>query len=70
MSNFFIKNLLKAGSAKLSEFPSMCTIFLRRGKFNVFAGAASLISSNQLLTLASGREMSVGSVFEDFALSG
>jgi len=45
---------LEAGSAKISEFPSMCTIFLRRGKFNVFAGAASLISSNQLLTLASG----------------
>ena len=36
------------------EHPHMCTLSLAHGDFNVFAGAGSLISSNMVLSLASG----------------
>ena len=41
-------------SAVPGEFPNMCTIYLRYEGFNLFTGGASLISPNQVLTLASG----------------
>eukprot|EP00091_Calanus_sinicus_P008939 TRINITY_DN2123_c0_g1_i6.p1 TRINITY_DN2123_c0_g1~~TRINITY_DN2123_c0_g1_i6.p1 ORF type:complete len:421 (-),score=94.20 TRINITY_DN2123_c0_g1_i6:155-1417(-) len=39
-------------AAKVGEFPHMCTLFTKVGGFNVFIGGASLVATNQLLTLA------------------
>jgi len=39
-------------AAQLGEFPHMCTLFTKVNGFNVFIGGASLIATNQLLTLA------------------
>lgn len=45
---------MPGGLAVAGEFPNMCTLYLLYEGFNVFTGGASLISSNQVLTLASG----------------
>ena len=54
----------------MTEFPHMCTMFIEYRGDNVFAGGASLISDNKLLTLASGvvrfqERSSVGGCNED-----
>ena len=48
----------------MREFPHMCTMFIEYRGDNVFAGGASLISDNNVLTLASGvvRFLEKGSV--------
>ena len=38
----------------------MCTLYLRYEGFNIFTGGASLISPNQVLTLASGVSKYIG----------
>ena len=42
----------KLHAAKHGEFPYMCSLFTKNGGFNTFIGGASLIATNQLLTLA------------------
>eukprot|EP00090_Calanus_glacialis_P003908 TRINITY_DN12934_c0_g1_i1.p1 TRINITY_DN12934_c0_g1~~TRINITY_DN12934_c0_g1_i1.p1 ORF type:complete len:422 (-),score=91.63 TRINITY_DN12934_c0_g1_i1:78-1343(-) len=39
-------------AAEVGEFPHMCTLFSKVNGFNVFIGGASLVATNQLLTLA------------------
>ena len=56
MPNFEILqgNPMPGNNAVNGEFPNMCTLYLRYEGFNIFTGGASLISPNQVLTLASG----------------
>jgi len=42
----------KLNAAKDGEFPYMCSLFTKVEGFNTFIGGASLIATNQLLTLA------------------
>merc|ERR1711970_11053 len=42
----------KLNAAKDGEFPYMCSLFTKVEGFNTFLGGASLIATNQLLTLA------------------
>jgi len=52
LENHDIKSESNLNEATKGEFPYMCTLFTKMSGFNVFIGGASLISRNQLLTLA------------------